>query len=85
MSSVKFLSFAWSLFACGFLCADISLPGIFSDHMVLQQNSSVKIWGTAKPNEKLNVKFNQQNISAQANNEGKWSATIKTQSAGGPF
>jgi sialate O-acetylesterase len=30
--------------------ANISLPAIFGDHMVLQQNSDVTLWGWGKPN-----------------------------------
>lgn len=35
--------------------AVIKLPPIFSDHMVLQQNMPVRIWGTASPLEKISV------------------------------
>ena len=65
--------------------ADIALPKLFSDHMVLQRNSTVPVWGTASPNEKLKVKFGDAEYSVTANVSGKWSTLIKTGAAGGPF
>ncbi len=35
--------------------AKVTLPAIFNDHMVLQQNSEVVIWGWAKPLEEVTV------------------------------
>lgn len=65
--------------------ADITLPKLFSDHMVLQRNSTVPVWGTASPNEKLKVKFGDAEYRVAANVSGKWSTLIKTAAAGGPF
>ncbi len=67
------------------LLADISLPKIFSDHMVLQQQCSTPVWGRAEPNQKLVVSFNAIETSVQADADGKWSTLIQTPSAGGPF
>jgi sialate O-acetylesterase len=65
--------------------ADISLATIFSDHMVLQQNSSVKIWGKAEPGDEIVVTFVDQTALGTANARGQWSVTIHTPKAGGPF
>lgn len=67
------------------LCADISLAKIFSDHMVLQRNSNVKIWGTADPGDKLALSFNGQQVSAVADPSGRWSTVVRTPGAGGPY
>ncbi len=64
---------------------DITLPKIFSDHMVLQRNSQITVWGTANPNQKLEIKFLDQTLQTTADGEGKWSTQIKTGSAGGPY
>lgn len=77
-----------SLFVNGFSQksnADILLPKIFSDHMVLQQNSDVKIWGTADVGNELVVTFDKQTIEVTADEKGRWSAYIKTPGAGGPY
>ena len=65
--------------------ADISLPRIFSDHMVLQQNSQVEIWGRAEANQEIEIHFNDQVVSAVANDDGDWTGTIETPAAGGPY
>ena len=65
--------------------ADITLPKIFSDHMVLQQNSTIRVAGTADPEEKLTITFDQQKSTAQADAKGRWSTSIKTGNPGGPF
>ena len=67
------------------LRGDISLSKIFTDHMVLQQNSTVKVTGTAEPSQKLAVKFSQQVSKVTADAQGDWVATIQTPVAGGPF
>lgn len=67
------------------LRGDISLSKIFTDHMVLQQNSMVKVTGTAEPRQKLAVKFSGQVSKVTANDDGEWVATIGTPAAGGPY
>ena len=65
--------------------ADITLPKIFSDHMVLQRNSEVPVWGTAAPGEKLKIKLDQVEYTATATGDGNWSTNVRTGDAGGPF
>ena len=65
--------------------ADIVLPKLFSDHMVLQQNQSIRVWGTAKAAENLTVRFAGQSVNTVADGSGYWSAMISTGRAGGPY
>jgi sialate O-acetylesterase len=68
--------------------SQIKLPGIFSDNLVLQQNSEVVVWGWAGPAEKVKIvaSWNSSDtITATTNNQSKWMAKIKTVKAGGPF
>ena len=65
--------------------AGIKLASPFADHMVLQRDMKVPIWGTAEPGEKINVSFNNQKISAIADANGNWKANLAKLSAGGPF
>ncbi len=67
--------------------ANISLPEIFSDNMVLQQNSFVTIWGWAKTGETIVFKADwmDKDINTLTDTEGTWRITIKTPSAGGPY
>ena len=63
--------------------ADIELPKLFSDHMVLQQNRSMRIHGRADAQEELTIRFHKQVVEAVAADNGKWSAVISTGPAGG--
>lgn len=67
------------------LHGDISLPKIFSDHMVLQRDSRVKVWGTADPNQPLVVKFAGKVVKVTATAKGDWNVVINTPGAGGPY
>ena len=52
--------------------ADLRLPAVFSDHMVLQRDKAVAIWGWADADEEVSVKFAGQKKSAKADASGKW-------------
>jgi sialate O-acetylesterase len=67
--------------------ANVSLPAIFGNHMVLQQNAEVKMWGWAKTGEEVTVtcSWNQKPIKTKANNLAKWEVTVNTPKAGGPY
>ncbi len=65
--------------------ADVRLPGIFSDNMVLQRNQPIPVWGWASPGEKIKVTLNKQMLSTKAGKDGKWKVTFKQEEAGGPY
>ena len=52
--------------------ADVTLPSIFSDNMVLQRELDLPIWGTAGSGEKVTVKFAGQSKRTKADSDGKW-------------
>ena len=57
---------------CGSLFADVKLPAIFGDHMVLQQDAKLPIWGTADPDEKITVTVVDKSGETTAGPDGKW-------------
>lgn len=65
--------------------AAINLPKIFSDHMVIQRDAPINIWGWADPGEKVTVTFNKATGSTVTDKAGNWSVTLKPMSYGGPF
>ncbi|MFN8241520.1 MAG: sialate O-acetylesterase [Bacteroidales bacterium] len=67
--------------------ANVTLPGIFTDNMVLQQNSDIIVWGWAKTGEKVTVApgWNVEPVSVVVDNQGKWRTSIHTPAAGGPY
>ena len=64
--------------------ADVKLPAIFGDHMVLQQETKLPVWGWAKPGEKITVAFNGKKAEATAGTDGKWRAELPACAAGTP-
>jgi len=67
--------------------ANITLPSVFSDHMVLQQNNEVKFWGWGNPNEEVIIKpsWTQEIYKVKANNLAEWEILIETPKYGGPY
>ena len=66
-------------FCCFFIPAnaDVVLPKVISSNMVLQRDAKVPIWGKADVGETISVNFAGQSISTVADDEGKWSVTLK--------
>jgi len=64
--------------------ADPRLPAIFSDHMVLQQQMPLGVWGWAAPNEPIEVRLRAQRVSTTADAAGKWRVVLAPETAGGP-
>ncbi|MBQ6533763.1 MAG: acetyl esterase, partial [Opitutales bacterium] len=56
--------------------AEITLPSIFSDNMLLQRGAPVKIWGKADAGAKVEVAFAGQKKSTKAGADGKWSVFL---------
>jgi sialate O-acetylesterase len=56
--------------------ADVRLPAMFSDHMVLQRDATVPVWGWAAPGEAVTVSIDGQSKSTKADAVGKWSIKL---------
>lgn len=67
------------------LMADVKLPHIFSDGMVLQRNQPIAVWGWADPGEQVKVNLNNQRQETTAGADGKWKVKLSSEEAGGPF
>lgn len=65
--------------------ANVRMPLIFSDGMVLQRDKQIPIWGFADANESIEVHFNKQIKKTQADKNGKWTLNLNAEKAGGPF
>lgn len=67
--------------------AEIKLPALFANNMVLQQKSEVAVWGWASPKTKVTVSnsWNTEVAETKSDKDGKWKLTIKTPVAGGPY
>ena len=69
------------------LLADVKLPAIFTDNMVLQQRSDVKFWGEAAPGRtvRITTSWDGRSYETAADASGRWTTAVETPSAGGPY
>ena len=67
--------------------AEVKLPSVFSDNMVIQQQTEAAIWGTATPNStvKISTSWNRKSYTSRADASGKWKVKVTTPAAGGPY
>jgi sialate O-acetylesterase len=81
-------SSAWLIVALvlvsGVARADVKLPKIFGDHMVLQQKTEAAVWGWADAGEQVTVTLGEASATAETGENGRWSVRLPTQEAGGP-
>lgn len=61
--------------------AEFRMAQLFSDHMVLQRDKFVTVWGWANPGEWVTVEFAGQKVSTQCNNQGAWYAVLQPMAA----
>ncbi len=80
IKSLLFFSFVLS---CQFIPAQIKLPALVSDNMVLQQNAKVNLWGWAKPNEEIKIQlgWQKETIETKADAKGNWKVSVPTPKA----
>ncbi|WP_345951897.1 sialate O-acetylesterase [Mucilaginibacter sp. PAMB04274] len=67
------------------LKAQVRLPQLISDGMVLQRDQKIYIWGWAAPHENVSIKFNKKIYKTSASAVGKWTTTLSALKAGGPY
>src|SRR6266498_5483458 len=65
--------------------AEVRVPSIIGDNMVLQQSRRVRVWGTAKPGESVTVTFAGRTERATTDAQGRWQTLLGPLKAGGPF
>ena len=73
---------------CGaFTQAKVQLPAFFSDGMVMQQQATANLWGTATPRKTvtLTTGWDGKTYRATADTQGKWNMSVTTPPAGGPY
>lgn len=76
-----------AVICCNQTLAKVKLPEIISDNMVLQQQTEVAVWGTARPGAGVSVKgsWSSRSYSTRADKDGKWLVRVATPKAGGPY
>lgn len=67
--------------------ANIELPALVGSHMVLQQNSTINVWGKANPGEQIEITASWDNLTEKTTtqSDGSWNVQLHTTGAGGPY
>jgi sialate O-acetylesterase len=65
--------------------AAVTMPSIFGDHMVLQQDETVPVWGWAEQGEAVTVTLGKQTAEAVTGEDGTWRVDLRRMKAGGPY
>ena len=83
----KFLFLVALLLSGGLAQATVTLPSYFTDNMVLQQQTTLKLRGKASPNASVSVQtgWSRAALTAQADASGNWILEMRTPKAGGPY
>lgn len=61
--------------------ADVKLPGFFGDHMVIQREMKINVWGWADKGEKITVTLGDEIVATQADQNGKWKVQLGARKA----
>lgn len=81
MCLIRTVCLLWFLIPCGFASANVRLPNVLSDHMVLQQGKPINVWGWADVGEAVTVTFGKTTAKTVADDEGRWVVQIPKQEA----
>jgi sialate O-acetylesterase len=65
--------------------ANVRVPAVFSDGMVLQRDKPINVWGAADPGELIGVKIADHAAVTTADKKGRWSVILKPLPLGGPY
>jgi len=65
--------------------ADIRLPQLIGDHMVLQRDKPINTWGWCDPGEKITITFNGKSFQTTGDTQGQWKVQLAPMHAGGPY
>ena len=65
--------------------ANVRLPALIGDHLILQRDISIPVWGWGNPGEKISLEFNKKTYQAVTDVNGNWSVKMDRHKAGGPY
>src|ERR1700754_4166610 len=81
----KIKAVCWLLLTSYTVTAQVRLPRLIRDSMILQRDANVNVWGGASANEKVSVRFKNKTYKTSADKTGKWKIKLPPTAAGGPY
>ncbi|MGC4022582.1 MAG: sialate O-acetylesterase [Cyclobacteriaceae bacterium] len=85
MKALRAFAFGFLLLLGKEMSAQIKLPKLMQDGVVLQRDKQFNLWGWASPKEKITIQLNGKEYKGVADAKGSWEIIIPKQKAGGPF
>lgn len=87
MKFIKIIGFVLLLVITSYSEAKVKLPSLFSDNMILQQNTNAQIWGWSDKEKIITLipSWNKESYTTKTNEDGVWRLQIPTPQAGGPY
>lgn len=85
MKKFSALLFSLLLLATLDISAQLRLPAIITDHMVVQANEPFSVWGWADKGSKVSVQIAGKKVSAKADGNGQWKVSVPAMQYGGPY
>lgn len=82
---MKKLSIVFFVFIFQVASAQVKLPALIRDSMVLQRDSKINIWGWAPAGEKVEVKMGGKTAKTTTGSDGRWALQLPAMKAGGPY
>ena len=83
--SMRMLALLFTILPCVTLSGEVTLPKVLSNHMVVERDLPVHVWGMATPGEGVTVTFRGETRSTKAGQLARWSVYLSPGAAGGPF
>lgn len=81
----KILAIGFCFITMHYLDAQVKLPQIIRDSMILQRDAKINVWGFALQNEKITIRFNNKTYKTITNDNGKWILQLPSMKTGGPY
>ncbi|MEI6521211.1 MAG: sialate O-acetylesterase, partial [bacterium] len=85
MKKSLLIGFILQLVIVPVFAAGLSVPAVFSDNMVVQQDMAVPVWGKGDVGDKITVTLDKYTAQAVVGQDGKWRCDLPKMKAGGPF
>ncbi len=84
----KSLLLTLALFVVTFAQAEVTMPALFSDNMILQQQTSAAVWGESSKKRgdvSVTTSWNNKTVKTKSDSQGHWRVRVETPSYGGPY
>ena len=73
------------LLGCGTSRAELKLPQLFGNNMVVQREQPVRVWGESSPNAEIKLTLGSTGVTAHADSAGRWQTSLPAPPVGGPY